>query len=45
MGWHHDVHSLLNSTWADPETQLNDRKYTLVSSAEVVQIQLVFWVI
>jgi hypothetical protein len=31
MGRHHDVHSLLNSAWTHPETQLDVNMYTLVS--------------
>jgi hypothetical protein len=30
MGRHHDVHSLLNPTWAYPEAELYVKKHALV---------------
>lgn len=28
--WYHDVHSLVNSEWSQPETELQGNKYALV---------------
>jgi hypothetical protein len=41
MGRHHDVHRVLNSTWPNPEAQLNVVKYTVVRSGIVCNYKVV----